>query len=108
MTAMIDDPLTIDTKAGSTVVGRAQGLYALASQHDSTLLMVMNFAFTYGKYNGSEISVMGRNRVLDAVREMEEVGSLGLHVAMHWRIRVSDLFIPVLSEEKQSLSDVFV
>ncbi|PWA79489.1 Plant disease resistance response protein [Artemisia annua] len=78
MTAMIDDPLTIDTKPGSTVVGRAQGLYALASQHDSALLMVMNFAFTYGKYNGSALSVMGRNPVLDAVREMPVIGGSGV------------------------------
>ncbi|KAI3739682.1 hypothetical protein L2E82_30093 [Cichorium intybus] len=76
-TVIIDDPLTKDTKPGSTVVGRAQGLYALASQHDSSLLMAINFVFTYGKYNGSALSVMGRNNVLDAVRELPIVGGSG-------------------------------
>ncbi|XP_071688111.1 dirigent protein 22-like [Rutidosis leptorrhynchoides] len=78
MTAMIDDPLTVDTKPGSTVVGRAQGLYALASQHEPALLMAMNFVFTYGKYNGSALSIMGRNLVVDAVREMPVIGGMGL------------------------------
>ncbi|KAI3697491.1 hypothetical protein L6452_30556 [Arctium lappa] len=77
-TVMIDDPLTMDTKPGSKVVGRAQGLYASASQHDSALLMAINFAFSYGKYNGSALSVMGRNPVLDEVREMPVVGGSGV------------------------------
>ncbi|XP_023773140.1 dirigent protein 22 [Lactuca sativa] len=77
-TVVIDDPLTIDTKPDSLVVGRAQGLYAMASQHDSGLLMTINFVFTYGKYNGSALSVMGRNRVFDVVREMPVVGGSGV------------------------------
>ncbi|KAI3827061.1 hypothetical protein L1987_01123 [Smallanthus sonchifolius] len=77
-TAMVDDPLTLDTKPRSKLVGRAQGLYALASKHDQALLMAMNFAFTYGKYNGSTLSVMGRNPVLDAVREMPVIGGSGV------------------------------
>ncbi|KAI3682994.1 hypothetical protein L1987_83433 [Smallanthus sonchifolius] len=77
-TAMVDDPLTLDTKPGPKLVGRAQGLYALASKHDLALLMAMNFAFTYGKYNGSTLSIMGRNPILDAVREMAIIGGSGV------------------------------
>ncbi|KAL4561775.1 hypothetical protein LXL04_033949 [Taraxacum kok-saghyz] len=77
-TVIIDDPLTIDTKRGSKVVGRAQGLYAMASQHDPSLLMAITFVFSHGKYNGSALSVMGRNFVLEAVREMLVVGGSGI------------------------------
>ncbi|CAK9157491.1 unnamed protein product [Ilex paraguariensis] len=77
-TAMIDDPLTEGLKPGSKLVGRAQGMYALASQHDTALLMVMNFAFLEGKFNGSALSIFGRNRVFDMVREMPIVGGSGL------------------------------
>ncbi|KAE8684945.1 Dirigent protein 21 [Hibiscus syriacus] len=50
-TNMVDDPLTQKPKLSSELVGRAQGIYASASQHDVGLLMVMNFAFSEGTYN---------------------------------------------------------
>ncbi|XP_057513436.1 dirigent protein 22-like [Actinidia eriantha] len=77
-TVMTDDPLTEGLEPGSKVVGRAQGIYALASQHDSGLLMVMNFAFVEGRFNGSALSILGRNRVLDPVREMPVIGGSGI------------------------------
>lgn len=78
VTYMIDDPLTEGVEPGSKLVGRAQGMYALASQHDSGLLMVINFAFSEGMYNGSALSILGRNLVLDTVREMPIVGGSGV------------------------------
>lgn len=75
---MIDDALTLGPKLSSKLVGRAQGFYASASQQDLGLLMVMNFAFVEGKYNGSTITVLGRNAVFSAVREMPVVGGSGL------------------------------
>ncbi|KAG9136324.1 hypothetical protein Leryth_003890 [Lithospermum erythrorhizon] len=75
---MIDNPLTMGPELSSEVVGRAQGIYASASQKDIGLLMVMNFAFTKGKYNGSTISILGRNSVFDKVREMTVIGGSGV------------------------------
>lgn len=40
--------------------------------------MTMNFVFTYGKYNGSTITIMGRNQVFNHVREMPVIGGSGL------------------------------
>ncbi|CAA2983072.1 dirigent 22-like [Olea europaea subsp. europaea] len=77
-TAMIDDPLTEGPEPSSKLVGRAQGMYAMTSQQDGSLLMVVNFAFNEGKFNGSSVSVIGRNPVLDAVREMPVVGGSGI------------------------------
>lgn len=70
----MDDPLTEQPEATSKVVGRAQGIYASASQSELGFLMAMNFAFTEGKYNGSSLAVLGRNTVASAVREMPVVG----------------------------------
>ncbi|CAN4086485.1 unnamed protein product [Withania somnifera] len=75
--AMMDDPLTVGPEANSKLVGRAQGIYAQASLNDVGLLMVLNFVFVEGKYNGSSLSVLGRNSVMSAVREMPIVGGTG-------------------------------
>ncbi|XXG65163.1 hypothetical protein AAC387_Pa05g2935 [Persea americana] len=75
---MIDNPLTEGPEPTSKLVGRAQGIYALASQETVGLLMAVNFAFMDGKYNGSTLSVLGRNAVFSDVREMPVVGGSGL------------------------------
>ncbi|KAM3693022.1 hypothetical protein ACJW30_08G133600 [Castanea mollissima] len=76
--SMIDNPLTLGPKVSSKLVGRAQGFYASASQQELSLLMVMNFAFIEGKYNGSTITVLGRNSVFNSMREMPVIGGSGL------------------------------
>jgi hypothetical protein len=75
---MIDDPLTARPELSSKLVGRAQGIYASAAQTEFGFLMVLNFAFMDGKYNGSNLSVLGRNTVFSAVRELPIVGGSGL------------------------------
>lgn len=75
---MIDNPLTLGPKLSSKLVGRAQGFYASASLEEIGFLMTMNFVFIEGRYNGSTISVLGRNPVLNKVREMPVIGGSGL------------------------------
>ncbi|WZY83764.1 hypothetical protein YC2023_030148 [Brassica napus] len=75
---MIDNRLTTDVPRNSTVVGHAQGIYAGASRGEIGYLMVLSFAFKTGKYNGSTISVLGRNIVFSKVREMPVVGGSGM------------------------------
>ncbi|KAK8705261.1 hypothetical protein V6N13_048867 [Hibiscus sabdariffa] len=75
---MADDPLTEAPERNSKLVGKAQGIYASAAQDEVGFLMVMNFAFMEGKYNGSSLSLLGRNTVLSTVREMPIVGGSGL------------------------------
>ncbi|OIV95467.1 hypothetical protein TanjilG_06929 [Lupinus angustifolius] len=75
---MADDPLTSGPEPDSKLVGKAQGIYASAAQDELGLLMVMNFAFTEGKYNGSTLSVLGRNTVFSVVREIPIVGGSGV------------------------------
>ena len=75
---MIDNPLTLGPELSSKLVGRAQGFYASACQTELDLLMAMNFAFVEGKYNGSTITILGRNPVFNKVREMPVIGGSGL------------------------------
>ncbi|XVE61294.1 hypothetical protein DITRI_Ditri06bG0028500 [Diplodiscus trichospermus] len=75
---MVDDPLTAGPEHDSKLVGKAQGVYASAAQDEVGLLMVMNFAFMEGKYNGSSLSLLGRNTVFSTMREMPIVGGSGL------------------------------
>ena len=75
---MIDNPLTIGPNLSSKMVGKAQGFYASADQEEVGLLMVMNFVFIDGKYNGSTFTVLGRNTVFSTVREMPVIGGSGL------------------------------
>ncbi|KAL1540946.1 Dirigent protein 19 [Salvia divinorum] len=75
---MIDNPLTLGPELSSKAVGKAQGFYGLASQEELGFLMAMNFFFTTGKYNGSSITILGRNAVFDHVREMPIIGGAGL------------------------------
>ncbi|CAL5402254.1 hypothetical protein ACSBR2_003647 [Camellia fascicularis] len=75
---MIDDPLTVGPEPSSTEVGRAQGFYGSAGLDKLGLIMTMNLYFTTGKYNGSTLSVVGRNSVMELYREMPIIGGSGV------------------------------
>ncbi|KAM1802752.1 hypothetical protein TB2_028331 [Malus domestica] len=75
---MIDNPLTEGPELTSKLLGKSQGFYSSASQKELGLLMAMNFHFIQGKYNGSTITILGRNQVFNKVREMPVVGGSGL------------------------------
>ncbi|KAL6963736.1 hypothetical protein U1Q18_034741 [Sarracenia purpurea var. burkii] len=77
---MIDDLLTIGPEPNSTLVGLAQGIYAGASSslEDISLFMTLNYVFTAGAYNGSTLSILGRNPVFEEYREMPIVGGSGV------------------------------
>ncbi|KAJ3671672.1 hypothetical protein LUZ60_007751 [Juncus effusus] len=75
---VIDDPLTVGPELSTDLIGRAQGMYTFADSKELGALMTMNFVFTKGEYNGSTISIFGRNHILSAVREMSIVGGTGV------------------------------
>ncbi|CAN4123521.1 unnamed protein product [Withania somnifera] len=76
--AVLDDRLTIGPEINSTTIGRAQGIVGAASLEEFSLLMSLNFVFTNGKYNGSTLSLLGRNTILNEYREMPIVGGSGV------------------------------
>lgn len=77
--SVMDNPLTGAPLLNSTVLGRAQGIYAMSSQHEEfSLLMTLTYAFTAGPFNGSSFSVVGRNPLMSPLKEMPVVGGTGL------------------------------
>ncbi|VAH85224.1 hypothetical protein VPH35_055899 [Triticum aestivum] len=76
---VMDNSLTEGPSLNSSrLMGRAQGTYIAAGKDQLALLMLMNFLFTAGKYNGSSVAIMGRNAVFTEVREMAVVGGTGV------------------------------
>lgn len=75
--SVIDDPLTVGPKPDSKLIGRAQGTYNSVSQEGIGLMMVLNYVFTDGIYNGSTLSVLGHNSILSQYREMPILGGTG-------------------------------
>lgn len=78
MLNMIDDPLTMGPDPTSKVVGRARGMYGSAGQMDFGLIMVLNYGFRDGIYDGSSFNLLSINRATESVREMSIVGGTGL------------------------------
>lgn len=77
MINVMDDPLTEGPEPESKPMGRAQGLYMGSDQAKLGFLQAMNLVFTDGTYNGSVVTVLGRNCPFDDVREMPVIGGTG-------------------------------
>lgn len=77
-TFMMDNLLTEEQDLSSKPVGRAQGLFGLASLEDRGMVMLINLAFSEGEYAGSTLSMLGRNPVQNTVRELPIVGGTGV------------------------------
>ncbi|KZV33721.1 dirigent protein 21-like [Dorcoceras hygrometricum] len=75
---VLDDLLTVGPDKDSKELGRAQGLITSADFETDALAMNLNFVFTSGRYNGSTISILGRNQILKAERELAVVGGTGV------------------------------
>ncbi|CAI9113235.1 OLC1v1013808C1 [Oldenlandia corymbosa var. corymbosa] len=74
---VIDAPLTEKPDSKSKLVGYCQGLFAFSSQEERSTIMTLNFVFTGGEYNGSTLSVLGRNHVTAKYREFPIIGGSG-------------------------------
>lgn len=75
---MIDDALTVGPDPSSKLVGRARGLYGSAGQTEMNLIMALSYVFTDGIYDGSSLSLLSINSVMNSPREMSIVGGTGL------------------------------
>ncbi|KAK3446538.1 hypothetical protein EUGRSUZ_A02219 [Eucalyptus grandis] len=75
---MIDDPLTEGPEPESPLIGRAQGFYGSVGLESVALHMNVNLVFTTPEYNGSTLSILGRNPALETYREMPIVGGTGI------------------------------
>ncbi|KAK8469261.1 hypothetical protein PHAVU_005G032400, partial [Phaseolus vulgaris] len=77
-TFMMDDPMTEGPELSSKAVGRAQGIFGMASVNELASFMLITFAFKEGDYAGSSLSMLGRNPIEEQNREMPIVGGTGV------------------------------
>ncbi|XP_057457453.1 dirigent protein 20-like [Lotus japonicus] len=105
---IIDNPLTVGPDLSSKLVGRSQGLYAGSSQSEISVFMSMTFVFTEGKYNGSSLSILGRNPVNNKVREMPVVGGSGLFRFARGYAEARNVFLNFTSGDASVQYNVYV
>ncbi|KZV40153.1 dirigent protein 21-like [Dorcoceras hygrometricum] len=74
---MSDDLMTAGPDPSSTPLGRAQGLVGFSDLNEQVVYVSVNFYFRGGPYDGSVISVLGRNPLAGAARELSIVGGTG-------------------------------
>ncbi|KAH6770368.1 hypothetical protein C2S52_015171 [Perilla frutescens var. hirtella] len=75
---VVDDLVTVGPDIKSAEVGRIQGMTTSADLKVNAVAINLNFVFTSGKYNGSTVSIAGRNEVLLPQRELPVIGGTGL------------------------------
>ncbi|KAL2937163.1 Dirigent protein 23, partial [Bienertia sinuspersici] len=75
---MADDALTVSPDPNSKLVGRAQGFFGSAAQEETSFIMGMSYGFIDGVYNGSTVVILGRNSIMNPVRELPVVGGTGV------------------------------
>ncbi|KAJ8760067.1 hypothetical protein K2173_010923 [Erythroxylum novogranatense] len=78
LVSMMDDPLTEGPNLSSRLIGKAQGFYGSSSQEEVSFILAMNCVFTEERYNGSTITIFGRDPILSEVREMPVIGGTGV------------------------------
>ncbi|KAL2542412.1 Dirigent protein 2 [Abeliophyllum distichum] len=75
---LFDNLVTAGPEPESKKVGRVQGIVGLSDLHEMAFVMLVNLVFTEGKFNGSTLSILGRNPWNDKVREVPVVGGTGV------------------------------
>lgn len=74
---VIDDVLTEGPNLTTNAIGRAQGFYSMSGLSGTELLLSMNILLTGGEFNGSVVTVFGRDSILESVRELPVIGGSG-------------------------------
>ncbi|KAH6787235.1 hypothetical protein C2S52_006787 [Perilla frutescens var. hirtella] len=75
---MTDIPIRVGPEPNSKIIGQIQGINGASSFEEIGLLLNLNFLFTEGEYNGSTLSILGRESELEDYREMPIVGGTGV------------------------------
>lgn len=93
---VMDDLITATPDPNSMKLGRGQGILTSMDLQVPALGMNINYFFTAGEYNGSSITIVGRNQILNGVRELPIVGGTGLfRMARGYSISRTMSFDPV-------------
>lgn len=74
---VMDDVLTEGPSRSSPRVGRTQGFYVFSDMNVPALLFCMNVVLTAGPYDGSTVTILGRDHITQPLRELSVVGGTG-------------------------------
>lgn len=74
---VFDDRVTSAPEIDSPEVARAQGTTTSADLEVQAFTMNLNFFLKAGEFNGSTVSIVGRNQFADAQRELTVAGGAG-------------------------------
>ncbi|KVH88921.1 dirigent protein 22-like [Cynara cardunculus var. scolymus] len=105
---MMDNLLTVGREPNSTRVGRAQGMYASADLNDMSFMMVQNYVFDEERYNGSTLSILGRNPIMSPVREFPVVGGSGVFRFARGYAEARTIYLNETSQDAIVEYDVYV
>lgn len=75
---VFDGVMTVGTDRNSKKLGKVQGILTSADMNTTAMAMSFNVVFTSGKYNGSTLSLAGRNQVLERERHISVIGGTGV------------------------------
>ncbi|KAG6413506.1 hypothetical protein SASPL_126219 [Salvia splendens] len=75
---VIDDLVTAGPEGDSKALGRLQGLLTRADLNTLAIAVNLNFYFSAGPYAGSTLSILGRNEIGLAERELVVAGGTGV------------------------------
>ncbi|KAG6410896.1 hypothetical protein SASPL_128969 [Salvia splendens] len=75
---VIDDLVTAGPEGDSEALGRLQGLLTRADLNTLAIAVNLNFYFSAGPYAGSTLSILGRNEIGLAERELVVAGGTGV------------------------------
>ena len=75
---VIDDLITAAPAANSKALGRLQGLLTRADLNTIAIAVNLNFYFSAGPFAGYTLSILGRNEIALAQRELTVAGGTGV------------------------------
>ncbi|XP_047944495.1 dirigent protein 11-like [Salvia hispanica] len=74
---VMDDPVTSGPELDSEEVGRLQGTAGVADFREEALVLLLNLVLTKGEFEGSTLSILGRNPLGAESREVSIVAGTG-------------------------------
>ncbi|KAG6421564.1 hypothetical protein SASPL_118121 [Salvia splendens] len=75
---VVDDLITEDSDASSRPLARMQGMVAKSGLTTLAITMNVNIIFTEGQFAGSTLTILGRNEMSNATRELVVAGGTGV------------------------------
>lgn len=75
---VFDDLITAGPGGNSLKLGKAQGIVTSADMRTTAMAENFNAVFTSGVYNGSTLTIAGRNPAMDQQRHLAVIGGTGV------------------------------